>query len=285
MVLDQFSSIQVSQWRVIATEADAYYIKVFYELEAQRRAFISAIVGALQLARPLELRFDDWVRIVDYRYSLDPLSAKGSTTGVGGRFNYGANIDPMSFPPFSALYLAQTEATAYREKFGLEQGARVEGLEAHELALRKNNFTVVRVRGAVSNIFDLTDAQNVKPFVKAISSFTIKTKMGRMPWAAKMGTLNPIVDIETFYRSVYHSAWEGWPRQHSIPANGQEFGRLVLEAGFEGIRYDSTKGDGQCLVLFPRQLTGSSSYVELAGDVPPECVQRRLDASTWKTLV
>lgn len=59
----------------------------------------------------------------------------------------------------------------------------------------------------------------------------------------------------------------------------------MLEAGFEGIRYDSTKGDGQCLVLFPRQLTGSSSYVELAGDVPPECVQRRLDASTWKTLV
>ena len=39
---------------------------------------------------------------------------------------------------------------------------------------------------------------------------------------------------------------------------------FVKQAGFEGIIYPSTKGEGECIALFPDQLEGSDSYLELS---------------------
>jgi hypothetical protein len=70
----------------------------------------------------------------DYRWTLHPLSAAGSLTSIGGRFNAGAEIDSRTFDPWPSLYLASDHATAYREKFQIEAGQTVDGLSPEELA-------------------------------------------------------------------------------------------------------------------------------------------------------
>lgn len=67
-----------------------------------------------------------------------------------------------------------------------------------------------------------------------------------------------------------------------IPANGQDFGRLVMSAGFDGILYDSTKSGRRCLAIFPERLSGSATVIELAGEIPTECTRRRMDRSSWQ---
>jgi hypothetical protein len=57
-------------------------------------------------------------RIVDYRYSLDPLSTAGSVRNDGGRFNIGAALSPGAFTAFPALYVAEDYPTAFLERFG-----------------------------------------------------------------------------------------------------------------------------------------------------------------------
>lgn len=65
--------------------------------------FYDALKSSLrEVAAPFE--FSAWQRAVKYRYSLAPLSTKGSLVDPGGRFNIGA-IDPSRFPLFPALLL------------------------------------------------------------------------------------------------------------------------------------------------------------------------------------
>ena len=111
---------------------------------------------------------------MDYRYSLEPLSAKGSLAH-GGRFNVGQNIDSSRFSSFPCLYVAEDYDTA---------------------------------------------------------------------------------------------------------ANSQIFARFLKEAGFEGVLYRSTKCRGLCAALFPDNLGGSDSYIELADRAPPEVKIKRLDHNT-----
>lgn len=57
----------------------------------------------------------NWVRIVSWKYSNDPLSIKGSCLNApGGRFNYGDIGD--EYDPFGALYIAEDFDTAHKEK-------------------------------------------------------------------------------------------------------------------------------------------------------------------------
>ncbi|MGH8210022.1 MAG: hypothetical protein ACREU6_10590 [Steroidobacteraceae bacterium] len=41
--------------------------------------------------------FEGWRRIIDYRYSFEPLSIAGSVKGEGGPFNVGAGLSPGAF--------------------------------------------------------------------------------------------------------------------------------------------------------------------------------------------
>jgi hypothetical protein len=56
-------------------------------------------------------QFSDWRRVVRYKWSLNPLSSRGSLTTPGGRFNIG-DIDEFSFPKFSALYCVKRTKAA-----------------------------------------------------------------------------------------------------------------------------------------------------------------------------
>jgi len=57
--------------------------------------------------------------------------------------------------------------------------------------------------------------------------------------------------------------WCLWLIKIQLPSNSLIFGRLIMEAGFEGVLYPSVKGKGKCIAIFPENLAGTDSYVEL----------------------
>lgn len=89
------------------------------------------------------------------------MSDVGSTAHIGGRFNIGSNVDPQQFPPFPALYIADTLETAYREKFSLGSTTRRGVLDAANLSLSVGATTVV-IEGCVNSVFDLTKEESTR---------------------------------------------------------------------------------------------------------------------------
>ena len=94
------------------------------------------------------MQLENWSRIVDYQWTLHPLSAAGSLTYIGGRYNPGIELDGCTFAAWPALYLGVDHARAYREKFQIEQGQKLEGLTGEELALSAGkSHTTVALHG------------------------------------------------------------------------------------------------------------------------------------------
>mgnify|MGYP007082103623 CR=1 FL=1 len=135
LLLDRFSRVDLATWKGLSENSEAYNVGLYYHLAKLRRLHHEELVAALRVAQPRSLPLDRWNRIVDYRYSLEPLSAAGSLAR-GGRFNIGRDLDPKVFPPFPALYLAEDYGTTYREKFGAPSVAGSDGLTGAELSLR-----------------------------------------------------------------------------------------------------------------------------------------------------
>src|SRR6266487_1564176 len=81
-----------------------YHWEYYSELAFQRSQIYEALKSSLR-ERTSPFQFSHWQRAVKYKHALDPLSAKGSLTDPGGRFNTG-DIDPAQFMVFPGLYLA-----------------------------------------------------------------------------------------------------------------------------------------------------------------------------------
>ena len=81
------------------------------------------------------------------------------------------------------------------------------------------------------------------------------------------------------YSTVLESNWRFLPVQHGLPSQSHIIAELIRAAGFEGIRYKSTKGLGDCLAIFPESLS-QDSFVELVDPAPTEVRHVRLDANT-----
>jgi hypothetical protein len=79
--------------------------------------------------------------------------------------------------------------------------------------------------------------------------------------------------------------WRNLPIQFGLPSNPQIFGNLLRNAGFEGVVYPSSKGNETCLAVFPENLGGSESFVELADLAPSGVTNTRLDSATWRNFV
>ena len=121
------------------------------ELAFQRTKVYDSLKGSL-LRTTEAFRFSNWQRAVKYKYSLDPLSTKGSRVDPGGRFNIGA-IDTTRFVVFPGLYLARDKGTALAELLG--RSDTDQPLTPEELALTNpNSVTVVSVSGNLESVFD-----------------------------------------------------------------------------------------------------------------------------------
>ena len=281
--LENFSSADLRTWQRQSENLERYHVQLYYHLEGLRSLHQAQLCEALSETKPTEVILDDWVRILDYQYSLEPLSAAGSLVR-GGRFNIGNDLDPAKFPVFPALYLAENYQTAYEEKFGAAPPTEL-GIEGHEFALREpDSFSAVNVSGKAFNLFDLRSARSLRKFAEIISRFEMPSELEEL--ARSVGMRGPLLVTKPgeLKSSLLTQDWRLYPSQYEIQASSQAFGRLLLESRFDGVIYPSTKGPRNCLALFPTNFVDSESYIEVTDNAPPGAAKLKLDSSTWKEI-
>jgi RES domain-containing protein len=278
--LDRFSESSLRNWQFRSAALTNIYSSLYFDLEPYRQRFGQVLLDAIRKHATQDFQIEDWARIVDYQYSMTPLSTVGSTTGVGGRFNIGQLISPGTFTPFPALYVAEDYGTAFREHFGANPDDQTNGLTTSELVLRRvSSFSEVRLRGRIDLILDIGTRENLEPFAEVIRQFPLPR--AAVSFARRLGMKRPpwlIRSASTLQKNLLHPSWRAMPMQFSVPANSQIFGRIASAAGMHGILYPSTKNSGKrCLALFPQNWRGSTSYIEVADPVPTGATEYRVD--------
>lgn len=282
--LDRFCEESIERWNEVSDDLDELQNVLYFNLEPERRRRRPDLLKALQSVEPVPMRLENWSRIVDYQWTLHPLSAAGSLTSIGGRYNPGVELDGCTFAAWPALYMAEDQATAFREKFQIEQGQKLEGLTAEELALSagKSHTTVV-LNGKLSRVFRFT-ATSLAPVAKEFA----KIKMpGRAAQIMKKLKIKPDdLRMLTTGKQLHDVAavhnWRVLPIQFGLPAPSHILAELIRAAGFEAIAYQSSKSSGSCLAVFVDRLA-QGSFIEVVGSAPSGAITR-LDATTADEL-
>ena len=280
LLLEYFSDEELMGWRALAKELQDYHYLWFFELESQRASNQARLVEALRSVPGRNVELAGWGRAVAYKYSHIPLSCVGSLKWVGGRFNYGADIDDTRFAPFPALYLAQDPETGFREMNGLVREDKRAGLTAKELSLcSESGVSWIAVNGSACNVFDLTRATNLRAFASALSSFKVSRNVREAEGKLRATPLKLVGTARELHRTFMVEHWREFPAQFSTPANSQLFGNLLSHAGFEGVLFSSTITKKHNMALFPRQLENSASVIRVV-DPPPTARYCELSASS-----
>jgi hypothetical protein len=281
--LDRFTNADLERWNKLSATLDYLHNQLHYGFESQRNSLRKELIEALQFTPAIPFDFNRWCRVVSHRYSVVPLSAAGSLFSVGGRFNVGRDIPTDVRAPWPALYLASDSETALREKYGMSRNGNSGGLTREELALmRHDSHTTVMLNGHIEQVFDLTDLKALVPFCKVLSKF-------KMPHGVDNAMRQLRIDrkkvrvVRTpaqLLKAVMANDWRQWPVQFEVPAHGQILASLVIAAGYEAIRYPSSKSGEHCLAIFPQNIADARTYIELADAPPPEAKITRLDMDT-----
>lgn len=90
--LDRFSSDSLKAWKTLSADLDQLEQTLYFALEPERRRLMPEMLAALQAHQGRSFVVENWVRLVSYTYSRQPLSAAGSLLANGGRFNAGAGL-------------------------------------------------------------------------------------------------------------------------------------------------------------------------------------------------
>jgi hypothetical protein len=259
----------------------AFHWRYYSELAFQRKQIREELNSALrEVATPFD--FTRWQRVVKFKHSLDPLSAKGSLADPGGRFNVGA-IDPTRYPMFSALYLAADKGTALAEVLG--RGVTNNLLTPEELALTKpDSISVLSVSGRVEALLDVRLHSNLQRFVALIKDFKISRAL-RLEAQTLGAPLELVRTVEAMQKGLGYANWRDWPMHYDVPAAGQIFGSIALDAGIEGILYESAITGKECLAVFPQNFLNSSAFIELDDQVPSQEIPRRMDSTNFKQFI
>ena len=257
--------------------------KYYSELAFQRAQVYEGLKASLS-ERAAPFQFPRWQRAVKYRYSLFPLSAKGSLRDPGGRFNIG-EIDTARFAAFAALYLASDKATALDELLE-RRDVPGQSLTAEELALAKSaSLTVVSVSGELESALDVTQGQNVTGFVNLINKFHLSSALAKEARALGLPLPRLVSTPGQMVGELHFPTWRAWPMLYDVPSPSQIFGQVAMHAGIEGIRYTSVLTGQPCLVVYPQNFVNSSSFLELDDPVPADTVSKRIDASNLEGFV
>lgn len=282
--LDRFSEESIQRWKELSADLDELQDVLYFHLEPERRRRRSELIKALQKIPPTPLRLDNWVRIVDYKWTLHPLSAAGSLTFIGGRYNAGIETDGSGLQPWPALYVAEDYATAFREKFQIEHGAIREGLSAEELSLNGgNSHTTVVLSGNLSGVFNFTPA-NLTPVAAELAKMKMPERAERIKRKLKIkpDDLRMLRSGKQLYDVAAVHNWRVIPIQFGLPSPSQILAELIRAAGFEAIAYQSSKGAGTCLAIFVDRLA-QGSFLQLHGESPEGAITR-LDEATADEL-
>ena len=285
ILVEYFTDAEIEAWLNRGADYQSYHYLWYFELEAQRAARQEELLDALRRSPAVDVKLTGgWGRALQYVYSHTPLSCIGSLKWVGGRFNYGNDIDRTRFPPFPALYLAEDIETGIREMLGLTSQDIRSGLTAHELSLcSENGLAWVSVEGAVNNVFDLTTSSNLKAFTDVIASFQLSSHVRQLERVLGLATMKIITDSAHLHTTFMAEEWRQNPVMWNTPANPQLIGHLLTQAGFEGVLYSSTRTSKLSLALFTRQFRNSSSVVRVKNP-PPTATCCELSATTFEDL-
>lgn len=258
-----------------------YHWDLYSELARQRNA-IEDIIKKSLIQTCIQYEIQHWQRAVKYKYSLHPLSVVGSLAYIGGRFNTGKGVN-SEVPNFPGLYLALDKETALQEHLGQEPIPKGSELTALDIALTNpSSETIVSVSGKFDKVFDLTNTNNLIPFVELIKNFEISKELAAL--AKRLKTTGPgiIKTVDKLFETLLCRNWRQLPSNYDIPANSQIFGSLVYSSGIEGILYPSKFTNKPCLVVFPRNFIGTESYIELDDETPHLKTPNRIDSSNWR---
>ena len=206
-------------------------------------------------------------------------------THIGGRFNFGRDINDYQFPPFPALYIGSSHEVALAER--LPHPFAPSPLSDNELALAfPNSYSYYVLSGSIHRVLDITSAKSLRKATEIFAAFEKDKSIDDLARLVNKVPI-PLVKHPGDLKKILHEPnWRGAPTQVNLPASCQVFGKLVRDAGVEGILYNSTKvKSGKCLAIFPENLQGSPSSVTLADDVPETLQCKTLNKNTWKDLV
>ncbi|MBH1836338.1 RES family NAD+ phosphorylase [Stenotrophomonas maltophilia] len=287
-VLDRFTESDLEVWKKRSRELDALHDELYHGLEPERTRRREQLVEALNSRPAPPFDFENWVRMVQYRYSHDPLSAAGSARSVGGRFSIGNDCDESGAAAvFPALYIGDSHETAFRECYQMaSEKMHATGLTPAEMSLRRSDASV-RMNGHIERVFDIRSLDNLKPVAKVLAKFTVPRELATLARSLKLGKPEELL-IRTPSRlqtNLQDVNWRAWPAQFGLPSPSQRFGLLLKWAGYEGVLYRSSKQPGSaCIAVFPSNLCSDRTYVELADAHPPNVTQSRLDLSTADSL-
>ena len=280
--LDRFSAASLERWADVSGDLDELHDSLYFGMEPGRRRYRSELIDALKVCDPVQVPLSNWCRIVTYRYSLAPLSCAGSLQYIGGRFNAGTELDGGTLAAWPALYLAEDFETAFREKFQRASDTSENGLSPQEMALEPGaSMSCVIVHGSLTNVFDLTSLTSLAPIAKVFGKISMPSKAVKLKKKLKIaeGGVRPVKTAKQAYDAVLKFNWRIAPVQFGLPSPSQILGELVRAAGFEAILFQSSKGPGKCLAVFPDNLF-DGSFINLT-DTPPDGVtHRRLDATS-----
>jgi RES domain len=278
-VLEEFSQASLAQWRAAGKNLERFGQAMFFDLERHRAEHSDELMEAIRSSTKGPMEFTSWARLVDYQYTNQPLSTEGSIKGDGGRFNIGRTLNPATYTPFPALYVAEDLPTAFRERFGIDREGSDRGLSATELTLRKeHSFSYVALNVRVETVLDVGDLDALLATVNVLRRFKMPKSVGVLARALRMRLPGLVRSPAGLQKQLLNPHWRVEPVQYSLPSNSQIFGRLCAAAGVHAILYPSVRdGDKHCLALFPQNWAKSSSFVELAGPVPCEVAVKRVD--------
>lgn len=281
LIVEYFTDRQLIAWRARAGDIQDYHYLWFFELERQRTANHAKLREALGTVTGTTIELAGWGRALAYKYSNTPLSCVGSLKWVGGRFNYGVDIDSSRYTPFPALYLAQDLETGLREMHGLLRDNDRAGMTANELAFcSESGITWAAVEGSVHNIFDITRIANLEAFAEVLATFKFSRNVRAREEKLRATSLRLISTADELHQSFMTENWREFPSMLSTPANSQLFGHLLSQAGFEGALFSSTITQKLNLALFPRQFENSASIVKVIAP-PPGANCCELSAATY----
>jgi len=233
-------------------------------------------------------QFKYYQRATSFKYSLNPLSARGSVLNeTGGRFNIG-NISP-NIPKFPALYLAKDKETAIKEAFQIGRIGSNQGLTNEDLALiDKRSMCVITVSGYLEQVLDLNFKDNLKDFFKAIKHIQLPQSLLNK---AKKFKVDPCPEIKTL-TELHNTLFEENYKRHSLlfdlPSNSQILGHIALEAGIHAIKYGSKFTGKHCLAIYPENFELGDSYIQLNPDEVPSSMpdgDKRMDKENYRLFL
>lgn len=174
-----------------------------------------------------------------------------------------------------------------RKKFQLDRGDRIDGLSPEELALHPgNSFTAVCLDGQLERVFDVDQHGAFEGLCAVLRKMKLPAKARQLQKRLGLSsrTVFMVYTVGRLRSEALLKNWRTMPLQFGLPSLSQILASLILDAGFEAIRYPSTKGNGSCLAVFPHKLSSSQTYIAVSDDPPAGLRHARLDMESADDL-